>query len=71
MTITYDKNLRAEGPILLELFPFIILTNAMAFYMHILFPDFLRFDTNLLLLTVTLRGYLISIAYCIFFHFTI
>ena len=51
---------------LLELFLFVIL-NAMAFYMHF-FSDFLRFDTSLLSLTVTLRGYLISIAYCLFFH---
>ena len=29
----------------------------------------LCFDMSLLLLTVTLRGYLISIAYCLFFHF--
>ena len=36
---------------------------------YIFFSDFLPFDTNLLLLTVTLRGYLISIAYCLFFHF--
>ena len=33
--------------------------------------DFLRFDMSLLLLTVTLRGYLISIAYCSFFIFFI
>ena len=32
--------------------------------------DFLHFDTSLLLLNVTLRGYLISIAYCHFFHLT-
>ena len=37
--------------------------------MHIFFSDFLRFDMSILLLTVTLRGYLISIAYCLFFHF--
>ena len=36
----------------------------------IFFSDFLWFDMSLLLLTVTLRGYLISIAYCLFFHFT-
>ena len=37
------------------------------------FSDFLHFDKCLLLLTVTLLGYLISnlisIAYCLFFHF--
>ena len=42
--------------------------------MHIFFSDFLCFDMSLLLLTVTLRGvggggYLISIAYCLFFSF--
>ena len=40
---------------LLELFPFIILNNAMAFVYAYYFSDFLRFDMNLLLLTVTLR----------------
>ena len=29
--------------------------------------DVLRFDTSLLLVNVTLQGYLISIAYCLFF----
>ena len=33
------------------------------------FSDFLHFDMSFLLLTVTLRGYLIRIAYCLFFHF--
>ena len=52
---------------LLELFPFVILNNAMAFvYMYIFSLTFLRFDTSLLLLTITLRGYLISIAYCLY-----
>ena len=37
--------------------------------MHIFSLTFLHFDVSLLLLTVTLRGYLISIAYCLFFHF--
>ena len=37
--------------------------------MHIFFSDILHFDMSLLLLTVTPRGYLISIAYCLFFHF--
>ena len=36
-----------------------------------IFSDFLPFDTNLLLLTVNLRGYLISIAYCLFFNFVL
>ena len=53
---------------LLELFPFVILNNAMAFVYAYFFYDFLRFDMSLLLLTVTMRGYLISIAYCLFFH---
>ena len=53
---------------LLELFPFVILNNAMAFVYAYFFSDFLRFDMSLLLLTVTMRGYLISIDYCLFFH---
>ena len=36
--------------------------------MHIFSRDFLHFDMSLLLLIFTLRGYLISIAYCLFFH---
>ena len=41
-----------------------------ASFPHVIyFSDFLCFDMSLLLLTVTLRGYLISIAYCLFFHF--
>ena len=51
---------------LLELFPFVTLNNAMAFVYAYFFSDFLCFEMSLLLLTVTLRGYLISIAYCIF-----
>ena len=39
---------------LLELFPFIILNNAMAFVYAYFFSDFLCFDMSLLLLTVTL-----------------
>ena len=54
---------------LLDLFPFVILNNVMAFIYAYFFSDFLRFDMSLLLLTVTLwGGYLISIAYCLFFH---
>ena len=41
---------------LLELFPFVILNNAMAFVYSYFFSDCLCFDTSLLLLTVTLRG---------------
>ena len=41
---------------LLQLFPFVILNNAMAFIYAYFFSDFLRFNMNLLLLTVTLRG---------------
>ena len=41
---------------LLELFPFGILNNAMAFVYAYFFSDFLCFDMSLLLLTVTLRG---------------
>ena len=58
---------------LLKLFPFVILNYVLAFvYAYIwasqlVFSDVLYFDTSLLLLTVTLRGYLISIAYCLFF----
>ena len=54
---------------LLESFRFVIHNNAMAFVYAYCFSDFLRFDMSLLLLTVTLRGYLISIAYCLFFSF--
>ena len=42
---------------LLELFPFVILNNAMAFVYAVFSLTFLR-----LLLTVTLQGYLISIS---------
>ena len=41
---------------LLELFPFVILNNVMAFIYAYFFSDLLRFDMSLLLLTVTLRG---------------
>ena len=43
---------------LLELFPFVILNNAMSFvYAYVYYiSDFLCFDMSLLLLTVTLRG---------------
>ena len=34
------------------------------------FSDFLHFDISLLLLTVALRGYLISISYCLFYQFS-
>ena len=64
---------------LLELFPFVILNNVMAFvnaYIQCLNGpvnwfslDFLCFDISLFLLTVALRGYLLSIAYCLFFSF--
>ena len=40
---------------LLELFPFVILNNAMA-CVYAYFFLFLRFDMSLLLLTVTMRG---------------
>ena len=55
---------------LLELFPFVSLNNAMAFvYMHIFSLTFC-FDMSLLLLTVTLWG--VSNKHCLlplFFHF--
>ena len=38
-----------------ELFPFVILNNAMAFVYAYFFSGFLHFDMSLLLLTVTLR----------------
>ena len=41
---------------LIELFPFVILNNAMAFVYAYFFSDFLRFDMSLLLLTVAIRG---------------
>ena len=50
---------------LLELFPFVILNNGFCICIFF-FSDFLCFDMSILLLTVTLRGYLISIAYCLF-----
>ena len=37
--------------------------------MHIFSRDFLHFVMSLLLLTFTLGGYLISVAYCLFFHY--
>ena len=51
---------------LLELFPFVILNNAMAF----VYAYFLHFDLSLLLLTVTLQG--VSNKHCLssFFIFT-
>ena len=48
---------------LLKLFPFVILNKAIGFVYAYFFSNFLGFDMSLLLLTVTLRGYLISIAY--------
>ena len=61
---------------LLELFPFVILNNVMAFvnaYIQCLnWPvnwfslTFCAFDVSLFLLTVALWGYLISIGYCLF-----
>ena len=55
---------------LLELFPFVILNNVMAFVYAYFFSDFLCFDMSLLLLTVTLRG--VSNKHCLlslFFHY--
>ena len=53
---------------LLELFPFVILNNVMAFVYAYFFSDFLCFDMSLLLLTVTLRR--VSNKHCLlsFFH---
>ena len=62
---------------LLELFPFVILNNAMAFVYANFFSDFLCFDMSLLLLTVTMRGVsnkhcLLSLfSFCLFFGFVI
>ena len=50
---------------LLELFPFVILNNAMAFVYAYFFSDFLRFEMSLLLLTVTLRG--VSNKHCLLY----
>ena len=55
---------------LLELFPFVTLNNAMAF-IYAYFSLSLRFDMSILLLTVPCGGYLISNAYCHFFHSSI
>ena len=41
---------------LLELFPFVILNNAMAFVYAYFFSDFLHFVLSLLLFTVSLGG---------------
>ena len=54
---------------LLELFPFVILNNAMAFVYAYFFSDFLRFDMSLLLLTVTLRG--VSNKHCLLSLFSL
>ena len=51
--------------------PFGIGVRLASFLCVIFFSDFLCFDMSLLLLTVTLRAYIISIAYCLFFHFHI
>ena len=55
---------------LLELFPFVILNNAMAFVYAYFFLDFLCFEMSLLLLTVTLRG--VSNKHCLlYFSFSL
>ena len=54
---------------LLMLFPFVILKNAMAFVYAYFFSDFLRFDMSLLLLTVTLRG--VSNKHCLLSLFSL
>ena len=54
---------------LLELFPFVILNNVMAFIYAYFFSDFLRFDMSLLLLTVTLRG--VSNKHCLLSLFSL
>ena len=53
---------------LLKLFPFVILNNAMAFVYAYFFSDFLCFDMSLLLLTVTLRG--VSNKHCLLSFFS-
>ena len=60
---------------LLELFPFVILNNAMAFVYAYFFSDFLSFEMSLLLLTVTLRGVsnkhcLLYFSFCLLLHKT-
>ena len=54
---------------LLELFPFVILNNAMAFVYAYFFSDFLCFDMSLLLLIVTLQG--VSNKHCLLSFFFI
>ena len=54
---------------LLVLFPFVILNNAMAFVYAYFFSDFLCFDMSLLLLTVTLWG--VSNKHCLLSFFFI
>ena len=55
---------------LLELFPFVILNNAMTFVYAYFFSDFLCFDMSLLLLTVTLRGGGVSNKHCLLSFFS-
>ena len=54
---------------LLELFPFVIRNNTMAFVYAYYFSDFLAFDMRLLLLTVTLRG--VSNKHCLLSLFSL
>ena len=55
---------------LIELFPFVILNNAMASVLYAyFFSGFLRFDMSLLLLTVTLRG--VSNKHCLLSLFSL
>ena len=57
---------------LLELFPFVIFKNAMAFVYAYFFSDFSRFYMSLSLLIVTLRGVSTCNKHCLlpFFHCT-
>ena len=54
---------------LLELFPFVILNNVMAFIYAYFFSDFLHFDMSFLLLTVNLRG--VSNKHCLLSLFSL
>ena len=54
---------------LIELFPFVIPNNAMAFVYAYFFSGFLHFDMSLLLLTVTLRG--VSNKHCLLSLFSL
>ena len=68
MANTYVRPTEGGGDIVFGADPVGVGVRVASFPRVIFFSDFLCFDMSLLSLTVTLRGYLISIAYCLFFH---